>query len=107
MNRQISGHHLDVSPAIRDYVSQKLQKVTRHFDHVIDIHVVLSVEKLNQKAEVTLHVPGKDIFVETTDPNLYAAVDDLTDKLDRQVQKYKQKMQDHHRGEKAAHQMAE
>lgn len=98
MNLQISGHHLEVSPAIRDYVSQKLQKVTRHFDHVIDIHVVLSVEKLNQKAEVTLHVPGKDIFVESVDPNLYAAVDDITDKLDRQVQKYKQKIQDHGRG---------
>ena len=61
MNLQISGHHLEVSPAIRDYVSQKLQKVTRHFDHVIDIHVVLSVEKLNQKAEVTLHVPGVNL----------------------------------------------
>ena len=102
MNLQISGHHLEVSPAIRDYVSQKLQKVTRHFDHVIDIHVVLSVEKLNQKAEVTLHVPGKDIFVESVDPNLYAAVDDLTDKLDRQVQKYKQKIQDHRRGHSVA-----
>ncbi|MFM8340014.1 MAG: ribosome hibernation-promoting factor, HPF/YfiA family [Fluviibacter sp.] len=102
MNLQISGHHLEVSPAIRDYVSQKLQKVTRHFDHVIDIHVVLSVEKLNQKAEVTLHVPGKDIFVESADPNLYAAVDDLTDKLDRQVQKYKQKIQDHGRGHSVA-----
>ena len=102
MNLQISGHHLEVSPAIRDYVSQKLQKVTRHFDHVIDIHVVLSVEKLNQKAEVTLHVPGKDIFVESIDPNLYAAVDDITDKLDRQVQKYKQKLQDHGRGHNVA-----
>lgn len=102
MNLQISGHHLEVSPAIRDYVSQKLQKVTRHFDHVIDIHVVLSVEKLNQKAEVTLHVPGKDIFVESVDPNLYAAVDEITDKLDRQVQKYKQKIQDHGRGHNVA-----
>ena len=102
MNLQISGHHLEVSPAIRDYVSQKLQKVTRHFDHIIDIHVVLSVEKLNQKAEVTLHVPGKDIFVESIDPNLYAAVDDITDKLDRQVQKYKQKIQDHGRGHSVA-----
>lgn len=102
MNLQISGHHLEISPAIRDYVSQKLQKVTRHFDHVIDMHVVLSVEKLNQKAEVTLHVPGKDIFVESIDPNLYAAVDDLTDKLDRQVQKYKQKIQDHGRGHSVA-----
>ncbi len=102
MNLQISGHHLEVSPAIRDYVSQKLEKVTRHFDHVIDIHVVLSVEKLNQKAEVTLHVPGKDIFVESIDPNLYAAVDDITDKLDRQVQKYKPKLQDHGRGHNVA-----
>ena len=107
MNLQISGHHLEVSPAIREYVGQKLQKVTRHFDHVIDMHVVLSVEKLNQKAEVTLHVPGKDIFVESVDPNLYAAVDDLTDKLDRQVQKYKQKIQDHGRGQTVASHLEE
>ena len=100
MNLHVSGHHLEVTPALRDYVAQKLQRVTRHFDHVIDVNVILTVEKLKQKAEVTVHVRGKDIFVETEDSDMYAAIDALTDKLDRQVQKYKQKVQDHHRGEK-------
>jgi putative sigma-54 modulation protein len=102
MNLQISGHHLEVTPAIREYVTGKLERVTRHFDNVIDVNVILSVEKLKQKAEVTVHLPGKDIFVEAIDEDLYAAVDTLVDKLDRQVQKYKQKLQDHHRGEKIA-----
>jgi len=100
MNLQISGHHLEVTPAIRDYVTGKLERVTRHFDNVIDVNVILSVEKLKQKAEVTVHLSGKDVFVEAIDEDLYAAVDTLVDKLDRQVQKYKQKLQDHHRGNK-------
>lgn len=91
MNLNVSGHHLDVSPAIRDYVSGKLGRVTRHFDHVIDAHVILSVDKLLQKAEVTLHVRGKDIHAECTNADLYAAIDLLVDKLDRQVIKYKDK----------------
>ena len=102
MNLQISGHHLEVTPAIRDYVTAKLERVTRHFDHVIDVNVILSVEKLKQKAEVTVHVPGKDMHVEESGDDLYAAIDAMFDKLDRQVQKYKQKMQDHHRGDKVA-----
>ena len=102
MNLQISGHHLEVTPAIREYVTAKLERVTRHFDHVIDVNVILSVEKLKQKAEVTVHVRGKDIFVEADDRDLYAAIDSLVDKLDRQVQKYKQKVQDHHRSDKVA-----
>ena len=89
MNLNVSGHHLDVSPAIRTYVSGKLDRVTRHFDHVIDAHVILSVDKLQRKAEVTLHVRGKDIHVESTNADLYAAIDLLVDKLDRQVLKYK------------------
>ncbi len=100
MNLQISGHHLEVTPAIHDYVTAKLERVTRHFDNVIDVNVILSVEKLKQKAEVTVHLSGKDVFVEAIDEDLYAAVDSLVDKLDRQVQKYKQKLQDHHRGNK-------
>ncbi len=93
MNLNVSGHHLDVTPAIRTYVSGKMDRVTRHFDHVIDAHVILSVEKLLQKAEVTLHVPGKDIHAECSDADLYAAIDLLVDKLDRQVIKYKDKTQ--------------
>lgn len=91
MNLNVSGHHLDVTPAIRTYVSGKLGRVTRHFDHVIDAHVILSVDKLLQKAEVTLHVRGKDIHAECSDADLYAAIDLLVDKLDRQVIKYKDK----------------
>lgn len=91
MNLSVSGHHLEVTPAIRDYVGSKLDRVIRHFDHVIDAHVILSVGKLSQKAEVTLHVRGKDIHCASEEADLYAAIDLLADKLDRQVLKYKSK----------------
>jgi len=94
MNLNVSGHHLEITPALRDYVQEKLGRVTRHFDHVIDAHVVLSVDKLRQKAEVTLHVRGKDIHCECEEQDLYAAIDLLIDKLDRQVLKYKGKRQE-------------
>jgi putative sigma-54 modulation protein len=100
MNLQVSGHHLEVTPALHDYVTGKLERITRHFDNVIDVSVILSVDKLKQKAEVTVHLAGKDVYVESVDEDLYAAVDGLVDKLERQVQKYKQKLQDHHRGSK-------
>jgi putative sigma-54 modulation protein len=101
MNLTISGHHLEVTPALREYVLTKLDRVTRHFDQVVDINVLLSVEKLKekerrQKAEVTLHVKGKDIFVENAHEDLYAAIDQLMDKLDRQVCRHKEMLQDHH-----------
>ncbi|MCK0507333.1 ribosome hibernation-promoting factor, HPF/YfiA family [Aromatoleum anaerobium] len=95
MNLNITGHHVEVSPAIREYVSNKLDRVIRHFDNVTSVGVILSVEKLKQKAEVTLHVRGKDIYVESDDVDLYAAIDAMIDKLDRQVMKYKQKAFDH------------
>ena len=91
MNLNVTGHHLDVTPAIRQYLNAKLGRVVRHFDHVIDAHVILSVAKLKQKAEVTLHVRGKDIHCQSEDNDLYAAIDLLADKLDRQVLKYKSK----------------
>jgi putative sigma-54 modulation protein len=101
MNLTISGHHLEVTPALREYVLTKLDRVTRHFDQVVDITVLLSVEKLKekerrQKAEVTVHVKGKDIFVEQSHEDLYAAIDMLMDKLDRQVCRHKDRVQDHH-----------
>ncbi len=95
MNLTVSGHHLAVTPAIRNYVQDKLERVARHFDHVIDVNVVLSVQKLRQKAEVTVRVRGKDIFVESDDEDLYAAIDLLADKLDRQILKYKERAQTH------------
>ena len=91
MNLNVSGHHLEVTPAIRTYVHAKLERVARHFDHVIDAHVILTVDKQRQKAEVTLHVRGKDLHCECEDADLYAAIDLLADKLDRQVLRYKDK----------------
>ena len=96
MNLNVSGHHLEITPAIRTYVSEKLGRVTRHFDQVIDVHVILSVDKLRQKAECTLHVRGKDLHCESEEADLYAAIDLMVDKLDRQVSKHKTRMQDHH-----------
>ena len=93
MNLNVSGHHLEVTPALRSYVQEKIGRVKRHFDHVIDAHVILTADKVNQKAEVTLHVPGKDLHCECEDGDLYAAIDVLADKLDRQVLKYKDKLQ--------------
>jgi putative sigma-54 modulation protein len=101
MNLTISGHHLEVTPSLRTYVTSKLDRVIRHFDQVIDVNVLLTVEKLKekerrQKAEVNLHVKGKAIFVESTHEDLYAAIDELVDKLDRQVIKHKRIVQAHH-----------
>jgi putative sigma-54 modulation protein len=101
MNLTISGHHLEVTPALREYVLTKLDRVTRHFDQVVDVSVLLSVEKQKEKerrqrAEVTLHAKGKEIFVEHSHEDLYAAIDQLMDKLDRQVLRHKDKLQNHH-----------
>lgn len=95
MNINITGHHVEVTPALRDYVTGKVDRVIRHFDQVTSVHVVLSVEKLRQKAEITLHVKGKDIFADADDADLYAAIDALADKLDRQVLKHKEKSSNH------------
>jgi putative sigma-54 modulation protein len=94
MNLSVSGHHLEVTPAIRSYVQSKIGRITRHFDHVIDAHVILTAHKLNRKAEVTLHVRGKDLHCECEQADLYAAIDLLADKLDRQLLKYKDKLYD-------------
>ena len=91
MNLNVSGHHIEVTPAIRTYVQSKLERVSRPFDRVIDAHVILTVDKLRQKAEVTLHVSGKDLHCECEEADLYAAIDLLADKLDRQVLRYKDK----------------
>jgi putative sigma-54 modulation protein len=95
MNLNLSGHHLDITPAIRAYVVHKLVRVTRHFDHVIDVNVVLSVDKLRQQVTANLHIRGKDIHAECVEPDMYAAIDALADKLDRQVVKHKEKRNGH------------
>lgn len=91
MNLNLSGHHLEITPAIRERVVTKFGKVKRHFENVIDVNVILSVDKLIQKAEANVHVSGKTIFVECDDANLYVAIDNLVDKLDRQIIKHKEK----------------
>jgi putative sigma-54 modulation protein len=100
MNLTISGHHVELTPSIRDYVETKLERIKRHFDHVIDVAVILVVEKISEKekrqrAEVNLRLRGNVIHVESIAEDLYAAIDTLIDKLDRQVLKYKTKIQDH------------
>ena len=97
MNLNLSGHHLVITPAIRDYVIHKLVRVTRHFDHVIDVNVVLSVDKLRQQVTANLHIRGKEIHAECVEPDMYAAIDALADKLDRQVLKHKEKRNGHRR----------
>lgn len=91
MNINLTGRHLEITPAIREHVTSKLGKIKRHFDNLIDINVVLSVDKLQQKAEATVHMSGKTVFAETDDSNLYVAIDNLIDLLDRQVLKHKDK----------------
>jgi putative sigma-54 modulation protein len=100
MNLTISGHHLEVTPAIREYVQSKLERIRRHFDQVIDIAVILTVDNLTekekrQKAEINLRLPGKTVNVASLSHDLYAAIDTLIDKLDRQVMKYKSQIQQH------------
>ena len=95
MNLSISGRHLEVTPAIRAYVLNKMARVSRHFDNVIVTQVMLSVERLKHTAEITMRLRGKDIHCAATDSNLYSAIDLLADKIDRQVIKYKTKIQNH------------
>jgi putative sigma-54 modulation protein len=99
MQINLSGHHVDLTTPLRDYVNSKMERLERHFDHVTDNHVVLSVEKLRHKAEATMHISGGTIFADAVEENMYAAIDALVDKLDRQLKKHKEKITDHHRSE--------
>jgi putative sigma-54 modulation protein len=99
MQLSVTGHHVEVTPSMRSYVEKKLERITRHFDHVIDVHCVLTVEKLEQRAEATIHVRGNSIHADAIHGNMYAAIDALTDKLDRCVKKHKEKRSDHHAAE--------
>jgi putative sigma-54 modulation protein len=96
MQLSVTGHHIEITEALRNYVGAKLAKLERHFDHLTDIHCVLTVEKLQHKAEATVHVGGGTLHAEQVELNMYAAIDILVDKLDRQVKKHKEKLTDHH-----------
>lgn len=97
MQINITGHHIEITDALKDYVTEKMQKLTRHFDHVTNSHVILTVEKQNQKAEATVHASGKDLFAEHTCEDMYASIDALVDKLDRQIIKHKEKIGSHNK----------
>ena len=96
MHLSITGHHIDVTPALREYVNSKLTRIERHFDHVSDVHCILTVEKLLHKAEATVELNGGRAHADATASDMYAAIDSLADKLDRQVKKHKEKLTDHH-----------
>lgn len=96
MQLSVTGHHIDVTAALRDYVYNKLTKIQRHCDHVTDVHCILTVEKLRHKAEATVNVSGGRIYADAVEEDMYAAIDGLSDKLDRQVRKHKEKLCDHH-----------
>lgn len=99
MQLNLTGHHIEITQALRDYVTSKVERLERHFDQVIDAHIILSVEKLRQKAEATLYISGGNIHADAVEEDMYAAIDALVDKLDRQVKRYKEKITDHHRSD--------
>jgi putative sigma-54 modulation protein len=102
MRIEISGHQIDVTPALRDYVQCKLERMERHSDMLLDGHVILSVEKLLMRAEATINLSGRSLHAEASAEDMYAAIDLLADKLDRQVVKHKEKVTNHHRGDDTA-----
>ena len=91
MNLNLTGHHVEITPPIRDYVSNKLKRVAHHFDHLIEVNMVLSVEKLRHRIEANVHLRGKNVFCENADADMYAAIDGLVDKLDRALMRHKEK----------------
>jgi len=90
MQINLTGHHVEITDSLRNYVDTKFSKLERHFDHISNVHVILNVEKLNQKAEATVHLSGAEVFTD-----MYAAIDSMVDKLDRQVIKHKEKLKKH------------
>ncbi len=103
MNLNLTGRHLEITPAIRQHVTDKLAKIKNHFDNVLDVTIVLSVDKLRQKAEGSVHLSGKNVFVECDDENLYVAIDSMIEKLDRQIIKHKEKFEARRHDESGKH----
>ena len=100
MQLNVSGHHVEVTDSLRQYVGTKIEKIARHFDLVSDVQCILTVEKLQHKAEATASVNGGTIYCDHTEEDMYAAIDGLVDKLERRVRKYKERLVDHHARDK-------
>lgn len=98
MQINISGHHVEVTPALHDYVISKMERISRHSEQITNMHVVLTVEKTRQTADATVHVAGADIFASAESTDMYAAIDLLSDKLDRQLIKHKERVKDKKQG---------
>ncbi len=101
MQLNLSGQHIDITDSLRDHVNKKFLKLTRHFDYMTNVHVILTVEKLRQKAEATVHVSGANLFASDENENMYTAIECLVAKLDRQVIKHKDKIKNHHQADGA------
>ena len=95
MQVSLSGHHIEITDSLRNYVNEKIERLDRHFDQALDIHVILTVEKLRHKAEATMHISGGNLYADDIQEDMYAAIDGLVDKLDRQGKKHKEKTKDH------------
>ena len=95
MQITVTGHHVEITPPLRAYVNDKMQRISRHFDHVISMAVILTVEKHQNLAEATLHTAGKSLIANASEANMYAAIDALVDKLDNQVRRHKDRLRDH------------
>jgi putative sigma-54 modulation protein len=95
MQVSLSGHHVEITDSMRNYVNEKVGRLDRHFDQALDIHIILTVEKLRHKAEATLHVSGSNLHADDVREDMYAAIDGLVDKLDRQGKRHKEKMKSH------------
>ena len=100
MQLNVSGHHVEVTEAMRGYVESKIERLERHFDIVSNVHCILTVEKLRHKAEAKVNVNGGTIYADNTEEDMYAAIDGLVDKLERRVRKYKERLVDHHARDK-------
>jgi len=109
MQINLTGHHIDLTDSMKAYVNEKMSKLERHFDQVTDTHVILTVEKQGHKAEATVHMSGNNVFADCIDDDMYAAIDGLVDKLDRQVKKHKEKLKNHlhHKQQQPPEQVAE
>jgi putative sigma-54 modulation protein len=96
MQVNLTGHHVEITPALKDYLNNKMSRIERHFDSVTSIKCILTVEKLRHKAEAKVNVTGSTLYAEAVQDDMYAAIDGMVDKLDRQIVKHKEKLTDHH-----------
>jgi putative sigma-54 modulation protein len=99
MQLQLSGQKIDVTPALRNHVTAKLDRLTRLDDRIVSLNVVLSVDKLQQCAEATMNVTGNSLHAEASGTDMYASIDMLFDKLVNQLRRYREKLCDKHQHE--------